>query len=135
MQDVIRPENQILHPNWTGNRLDGNDLGMLKLSRPVDQTIHPLDLASKGVEILDAFRLDGLRYDSMVFKNLRQLAVVPTNNCKEMRLGRTGGHVSDDTICGFIPGLEDASGKRNDEVQSHSHGFTIAQLCVNVINL
>ena len=106
VQQVVSPEDQILHPNWTGNRQDGNDLGMLKLNRPVNQTFRSLYLPSDDAEVLDAFRLYGLRYDTEVsdVDQLRGLAVVPANNCKEMRHGRREGRVSSDTICVFIPG-------------------------------
>ena len=105
---VVSPEDQFLHPGWTGNRADGNDIGLLRLRQMPSGIGQPMALAQAGRRVLGGPLLGILKYSDAGLKLLTGLAVVPTGNCKEMR-GKQAGSIIDRMFCGFVPQLNDSS--------------------------
>ena len=107
-----------MHPDWTGSRLDGNDIGLLRLPHLMASPLQPLILPQAGQEVLWGPFLELLKYDKGGFELLTGLAMVPTKNCQEM-IGKQAGIMKNKTICGFMPQLNDSSGALGQQAQFH----------------
>ena len=63
---VVSPEDQFLRPGWTGNRADGNDIGLLRLRQMPSGTGQPMALPQARRSVLGCAFLEILKYSKGV---------------------------------------------------------------------
>ena len=108
---VVSPKDQFLRPGWTGNRADGNDIGLLRLRQMPSGIGQPLALPQTRRSVLGGAFLESLKNSKGVcvcVKLLTGVAVVLTEDCQEMR-GKQACSTIDGMLCGFVPELNDSS--------------------------
>ena len=63
---VVNPEDQLLRPGWTGNRSDGNDIGLLRLRQMPSDTGQPMALPQARRRVLGVPFLEMLKWSKGV---------------------------------------------------------------------
>jgi len=101
---------QILHPDWNGNRADGNDIALLKLERPLESAFRPIPLAGEGIDVLGGPLLEMLKYSGQGIERVPDVGIVPNEGCDQLRRGMQLTSVTEDMTCSYAFGLNNSAG-------------------------
>lgn len=109
---MVLPGNQFPHPNWEVDFLSGNDIALLRLQNPVNESIAPVDLPGDDFDLVGVQGWTLLKYaPEEGVRQVLNLAILPTQSCGGLLPARSQNpNMTSDMFCAFIPGSRNVTG-------------------------